>query len=427
MLKNSRLRPLLSVAIPSLLLLACGTDAQLGGGGDDPMTEPGEGGSEDPDDPAPEVESDIPAAVRALLGDGSEGSASLELVYEAPSNMFCPNASTDDMCTGLAVDLGFNPVREGELWVAYRQPYDGAPCTQTMQTGCAFLESRVVRIDDATRNNSNTTNLLDGNAWHFMRVVTAIAFGEDDTFSTVGEHRTGNFTDGAADFMGPSWWSSDPTIFAQDFNRNGSHLDMLHGTPYGMGIAHQEGTVYWAYNGAQGSLDRYDWNEPHVPGGEDHSDGELHRYLDGELGPRVVSTPSHLEFAEDNTTLYVVDTANQRILAVDTTTGEDDGPFFTPDPQLSDPRLMSDTTYTELVPRGTLTTPSGLAVFGEYVLVTDVTTSLIHVFDADGESVMEFDTELPADSLAGIEVGPDGKLYGVNWAEGSVFRVEVDQ
>ena len=432
MQRNMRILSALRIAAPILLLAGCSSEARLG------SSDPEVGASEDSDNsPSQSAESqggegssssasDIPEAVLGLVGDGSEGSASLELVYQAPTNVFCMDQSSVE-CVGLAADLGFNPVREGELWVVYRQPYNGQGCSETVRAGCALLPSRVAILDDATVANPNAQVMEDGNAWHFMRVASAIAFGEDDTFTTVGEHRTGNFTDGATDFMGPTWWSSDPDVFAVDFNRNGSHLDMLHGTPYGMGVAHQEGTVYWAYNGNRGSLDRYVWNTPHVPGGDDHSDGELSRYLDGELGLRVVNTPSHLEFAEDNVTLYVVDTANQRVLAVDTSTGQDEGRILTPDPQLQDPRLMGGASFTELVSPGNLEVPSGIAVFGEYVIVSDTLTSLIHVFDAEGEEVTALDTGLPSGSLAGIEVGPDGKLYGVNWNEASVFRIEVDR
>ena len=66
--------------------------------------------------------------------------------------------------------------------------------------------------------------------------------------------------------------------------------------------------VDWVFNGKLGALDRYDFHAPHVVGGEDHADGELSRYVEGEL-ERVPQVPSHLALDETAHDFYVADTA----------------------------------------------------------------------------------------------------------------------
>jgi hypothetical protein len=236
------------------------------------------------------------------LGDASGGRDGLmelslavqalspELIYEPPVPLS-------------ATDLDFNPEREGELWITLRPHYDESLlCTEESESvgACQQLEGRVVIVEDATGRDLQTQELSarvaqDPNGWHFLRRPPAIAFGPDNTFGTCGEARTGNFEDTDPDYIGPTLWSSDPQIFAQLVSQgaNGSHIDMLHSSPFCVGIAHDVDNVYWVFNGQQGSVDRYDFNEPHEPGGEDHSDGELLRYVDGSLS-RVPSVPGHM-------------------------------------------------------------------------------------------------------------------------------------
>jgi hypothetical protein len=258
-----------------------------------------------------------------------------------------------------------------------------------------------------------------------MRLATSLAFADDDSFATVGEARTGNYLDHSLDFMGPTWWSSDPEIFAQEFNLNGSHLDMLHGTPFGMGIAHQRAHVFWAFNGHGGSIDRYDFHDPHVPGGEDHSDGEYARYVTGEV-QRLESVPSHLAFKSDGRTLYVADTGNGRVVSLDTESGGDRVPVEVDDNQIAAPVEVLGAELSVVVPEGVMTLPSGLAIWRDRLIVTDAQTSRIHMFDDEGKELLAFDTELPEGTLAGITVGPDDKVYFVDWPAARVLRVDVD-
>ncbi len=442
------------------VVLTALTAAVACSGADDPVGSGSEAEVSDTDDadveaPGTDASGAADSAAAPWIGDGTLDTVELVQVYDAPDQFFCTRSGCRP---GLAVDLEFNPVRAGELWVVYRQPYDGQSCNQSDpgSLACELLGSQVAIITDADTANPSVNVLEDGNSWHFMRVVTALAFADNDTFATVGEARTGNWMDHASDFMGPTWWSSKPSEFAVDFGLNGSHLDMLHATPFGMGIAHDPtrwqtatgfdtGPVFWTFNGDIGAVDRYDFKEPHEPGGEDHSDGTLHRYVEGKL-KMAPGIPSHMDFANlgqvpseeglfgpssseggqmPDWWLYIVDTGNQRVVRLDTKSGTLGNAVVTPDPQLADPRQVDGAVLEEIVPAGMLEAPSGIAVAGDVFFVSDAATSRVVLFDLEGEVLGALDTELPAWSLAGLAIGPDERLYFVDWAEGSVYRVEL--
>lgn len=392
---------------------------------DAPMSD--DDAAEDDDAPAGPLSS-----ATELLAGGDPDSATITELYRAPDNLFCETAARS--CPGLAVDLEFNPVRAGELWAVFRQPYGGEPCNTPEQgatsagpeqAGCSLLRSKVAIFTDATVASPEVVLKEDGNSWHFMRLITSLAFGEDDTFATVGEARTGNYLDEPTNFIGPTWWSSDPTIFAQEFMLNGSHLDMLHATPFGMGIAHQRDAVYWAFNGGAGSIDRYDFKLPHEPGGEDHSDGEYAQYASGQVS-RLEGVPSHMEFLQDRRTLVIADSGNQRIVTFDTQSVGEEVAMTTPDNQLAAPMMVLGTEVQELVPPGVMRLPSGLAVWNDQIFVTDAETSRIHLFDPSGEELTSLDTGLDSGTLAGITVGPDDRVYFVDWPSARVLRIDVD-
>jgi hypothetical protein len=419
----------LSVVLLGCLVAAgCSSDAQFGTARDSAEKKADAPASSDD---ASETKGPLSDAEKLLAG-GDPAAATITELFRAPDNMFCETLSR--ACPGLGVDLDFNPAHEGELWAVFRQPYGGEPCDTPPegatsagpdQAGCALLRSKVAIFADATVNKPQVELKEDGNAWHFMRLVTALSFADDETFATVGEARTGNYFDVPIDFMGPTLWSSKPEIFAQDFMLNGSHLDMLHATPFGMGIAHQRDHVFWAFNGDVGSIDRYDFHKPHVPGGEDHSDGEYAQYVTGQV-KRLDGVPSHMAFMSDNRTLVIADSGNQRIVELDTESGTSDVAMTTEDPQIADPRMVLGAELVELIPPGVMVLPSGLAVWHDYVLSTDAETSLIHLFDSSGKELLTFDTGLDSGTLAGITVGPDDKVYFVDWPKARVLRIDVD-
>ena len=219
-----------------------------------------------------------------------------------------------------------------------------------------------VTISNPGKADQSERVAQDGNAWHFMRRPPAIAMGNNDLFGTCGEVATGNFEDNDVMFMGPSLWSSSDDIYARPSGKNGSHMDMLHATPWCVGMAHEVDNVYWVFNGHVGSIDRYDFNEDHGPGEADHSDGEVRRYAEGTLS-RVDHVPGHMEYLDG--WVYVADTGNGRVVKLDTSSGEATGDFAPIYEPLAESNQMANAMVMDVVAPGSLTRPSGLAIYDD--------------------------------------------------------------
>lgn len=358
--------------------------------------------------------------------DGAgDGWPTVEVATLAP--VYQPKAKVPLSATALA----FNPTIEGELWVALRQFPSGKPCNTpppnatSSDPACAALPGVMAVVTDATGGAPKGVIKQDGNAWHFMRRPTAVAWGEGVVFASCGEALTDNYEDVDVPYAGPVLWSSDPAVFGVEptEEQNGTHLDMLHETPYCMGIAHEAGNAFWAFNGQAGALDRVDFHLPHQIGGEDHSDGEVHRYVNGQLA-RVPEIPSHLAYDSQRDVVYVADTGHGRVLRVDPSTASpgDDIDVYE---QLAASGFMDGATVSELIAPGRLQHPSGMALDGDTLYVTDNASGLIYVLEVSGTPLRVIDTGLAAGVLGGITRGPDEQLYVTNLKDGSVARIEV--
>ena len=371
----------------------------------------------------------------ALLGCGS---APLSMSDSGPSNQPASPAvpalpSAVDL-TALftppgkwsATALAFDPTRPGQLWVTLRQFPSTKACSATVSSGCSALEGEVMLVREATTSPQAVIR-KDGNAWHFMRRPTSIAFGDNGDVATCGEARTDNFEGDAPDYAGPVLWSSDQSIFGATPKpgQNGTHIDMLHESPFCMGIAHETDNVYWVFNGKEGSIDRNDFHQPHAVGGEDHSDGEVERYISGQL-QRVPEVPSHLALDATRQELYIADTGHARVVRLAMASGSVGTDLSS---KANDPikvfHDMTDAQLDEIVAPGILSLPSGVAYAADTLIVTDNATSQIWWFKRDGSPIGSVDTGLPAGSLAGVTIGPDGKLYISDLLSGNAYRVEA--
>ncbi|WP_437651451.1 hypothetical protein [Sorangium sp. So ce362] len=319
--------------------------------------------------------------------DGSPSSVALVPVHE-PDRQREPT------------DLDFNPERPEELWVVNRK------------------DDSVIIITRPGAPDSTSIRLRDPAATHFMDRPPAIAFGHAGTFGVCGDN-----DNGGNDFMGPSLFSSDLTIFAEATPDGlGSHLDMLHSTPFCKGIAHEAFNVYWVFNGHDLALDRYNFARDHGPGHDDHADGEIYRYAAGEvLG--IDEAPSHVFYNAEDRHLYVADTGHRRLLKLDTASGTRGADFDGQEP-VEARRHVDGATLVELVPPGTLEVPSGIEVHEGLVFATDHATSRFYAFDLTGQLVRTLDTGLPAGSLAGFTFGPDGKIYFTDLLSSRVYRID---
>lgn len=317
-------------------------------------------------------------------------------------------------------DLAFNPSATGELWVVNR-----ADDSTVTWFGLGTPDERSLKR-------------IDPYALHFMEEPSSIAFGAvhpeyGHQFATCQESRnTYNNQAAPNDFMGPALWPSTMGIYAvsnPDAVRAvgfdlGSHLDMLHESPLCMGIAWDSGNIYWTFDGATGSLSRYDFQEDHAPGFDDHSDGEIRRYVVGEVA-RVANVPSHLELDRNTAQLFVADTGNARVAVLDTTSGVAGRRLSVKEPGTT-LNLWTGASLQTLVDAtsGELQRPSGLELVGDVLYVTDNANGRISAFDkTTGMRLDYLDTGLPEGALMGITADPEGRLYIVDAVGNRVVRI----
>ncbi len=457
-----RARALCALALCGVALVGCGNPLRA----IDPRT--GEVGTFD-------TEAMIPAGWIPCEGACDDVTVPGTLENGAPTSMFIVYQAENFVAPGVNrewIPMDVTPSTHGELWVVQRMARlpefdEFTECTSRAQAGspndCVGLQGSTVALRDPSamsQASGERANLVvDFNAWHFMRRPSAIAFGAESTtlpaddpraldpstgapllteaatytdiFATCHEHWTGNFTDQAA-FIGPSLWTADPAIYNGGNGEyswsNGSHLDMVHATQNCTGIAWERDNVYWALNGEEGTLDRYDFGVPHVPGAADHDDGEVTRYQLGDALGRVVDVPSNLWM--DGTVLYIADTGNGRVVRFDTAqTMTEMGSFQTFEALTGQVMGGSAETIADAATLGALwggvSEPSGLAMLdSETLVVANHASGHITLLSVDGEEIHTFDTGLGA-GIGGLAV-MDGAIYFAHMGERRVYRVDVD-
>jgi DNA-binding beta-propeller fold protein YncE len=332
-----------------------------------------------------------PTPQKTLIGDGTAGSTALTMVWDA---------GRVKQPTGLA----FNPMRPEELWIVN------------------YRDNSVITVTNPGSPTASVQDRRDPAARHFMYRPVGIDFADDDSWGTCGEGD--NSQNGGTGFVGPTVFSSDPTIFATDnpLTGLGSHLDMLHASPFCMGITHEIDHAYWIFDGEHSALVRYDFKVFHPPGEDDHSDGDIRFYAIGQV-KRVPNTPSHLVFDATDSQLYVADTGNARIVKLDTKSGTKGKNRSSLEPAI--PYEMDGTSVVEVVPAGTLSVPSGLALHDDILYVSDNAVSRIYAFDKNGTKITQLDVDVPVGGLSGMTVGPDGKLYFVDMVNSRAHRIDV--
>lgn len=330
--------------------------------------------------------------------------------YLTGTPSFTVMATSSDMISS-PTDLDFHPaLNRNELWVTNK--------------GTANSGGTTVTIYNAGQPNQDAQFLQDGNAWHFMSLPTGIAFSNNYNFATSpgvfnANHQPTN------PFTGPTLWSSDPEIYAQPSGGNGSHIDMLHQSPYSQGIAWERDNAFWLMDGYSGDVVRYDFVDDHNPGNDDHSDATIRRYADVTIGrdPQGI-VPSHLEMDESKTWLYVVDHANDRVIRINTTTGTSG-----PAPQMPQTEVVAEystvTDYTwETVVNTGLDKPCGIIVKGNLMFVSDFGTNEIITYNISSIPATEINRiETPAQGIMGIALAPDGKICYVDHIGNQVVKI----
>ena len=203
---------------------------------------------------------------------------------------------------------------------------------------------------------------------------------------------------------------------------------MNHESPYGTGIAHDYDNVYWYNDGHYGELVRYDFQEDHDTGYDDHSDAIVNRYSDIQLG-HVLGVPGHMELDHDTGILYIADPAANRVLWVNT----DDTTYTTTD-LMDDPSRMEPLAeYSRFngIEWGVLATgldrPTGIALHGDQLFVSEYSNGNIVAYDlpSDGKGGTYVDEiATSATAIMGLEFGPNGHLHYVDNGQDEVVRID---
>ena len=318
-------------------------------------------------------------------------------------------------------DLEFHPGRVNELWVANK------------------ATDSITIVHNTGLDNQTSETRLDVNRNHFLEEVSAISFGSyhpefdwqwgsaQESLNTYNGQGNPNY------FMGPALWPSSLDHFAVENQNNedgllGSHIDMLHESPYGVGIAHDYDNVYWYNDGYYGELVRYDFMMDHDTGGHNHSDGVVQRYSEIQLN-HSYGTPGHMVLDKETDILYISDAGGDRVIWVNT----DDTTYQTENIMNDSSRLETLSEYSRIsgVEWGVLiegvNRPSGIALDGDqlFVSLNEDNSIVSYNLNSDGKSAVEVAIiNTSASSIMGIEIGPKGHLFYVDNARDEVVRVD---
>lgn len=318
------------------------------------------------------------------------------------------NVATEADGLDRPTDLDFFPVLgKDELWVINQRTENQGGSTLT--------------ISDATAESPSDIQMkVDGNSWHFMSLPTGIAFSSEN-FNFANSTGVQDANHGGGTFTGPALWSSDPDIYAQPSGGNGSHLDMLHGSPFCMGIAHEVDNVFWVYDDWNEDIVRYDFAEDHGPGNDDHADGRIRRYSN--IGIQKDSDiPSHMILDKTNGWMYFVDNGNSRVMRLDINSGTVGATLPEINEELAEHVSMEGFTTETIIESG-LDRPCGIELFEDYLLVGNYGNGDINVYDIDNEFGLVGVIETGAAGLTGIKLGPDGNIYAVNRINNSLVSI----
>ena len=305
-------------------------------------------------------------------------------------------------------DLDFHP--NGDLWI--------------INTGTENSGGSTVKITDPGEASQFSLWQQDASADHFMSLPSGIAFSNNTNFATSTSVYDANHN-GGLPFTGPSLWSSDPSIYAMPSGGNGSHIDMLHESPYSMGIASEEENIFWVYDDNNNDIVRYDFKEDHGPGNSFHADGEVRRYQGMGLNAINTTIVSHLVLDKDKKWLYIVDGGNQRVLRVDITTGVPGGaPSWGPQETLAEYIKVLGFIWEEVVTTG-LIEPSGIDIIDNRLVVTDHNNGDIVIYDLNSIPASEIgrlQTNEPG--IMGVVIGPGGRIWYANTTLNKIVKIE---
>lgn len=312
-------------------------------------------------------------------------------------------------------DLDYVPGRPDEWWVLNKETNGGSMVL-------LFNAGMPAQTHQFRRDSHNE---------HFMARAVAMAFGDHDYFVTAQEIK--NTASPSSTFMGPALWSSDTSIFARMHQNDwlpgellGSHIDMLHQSPFGMGVAFDNGTTYWYFDGFNGNICKYDFAVPHGVGEDDHSDGRIHRYTDVKV-TREPNIPSHLALDKSGNRLFIVDGGTKRVLLMHTATGSIAGDLdvvATGAEPLAEYKEVTGATQEVMVSSG-LSSPCGIDYARDRIIVSDYATGNIHIYDVSVSPARSVGTIITGGpGVMGVRIDNRNRIWYVNRTTKKLYRID---
>jgi DNA-binding beta-propeller fold protein YncE len=171
--------------------------------------------------------------------------------------------------------------------------------------------------------------------------------------------------------------------------------------------------VYWVFDGFHNAIVKYDFVQPHIVGGDDHSDGKVWRHSEVVV-QRSPGLSSHMEFDPASGWLYIADTGNERIIKMDPNSGTVTGNLNPYGETLAGYYNMSGTDWDVVADTG-LIKPTGLDIYDGKLLISDYSNGDIIVYDITQDPVVEFgriETGI-TNQIMGLKVGPEGEIWFV--------------
>lgn len=321
--------------------------------------------------------------------------------------------SADGLILPRDLDFHKDADRQNELWVINENNIGGR--THGGSTVTFYNAGQETQWSDYRK---------DAYSAHFMHTASAIAISENGTFGNPLDVQDANNNNGY--FTGPALWPTDTSIYARVHQNGpdlGSHLDMIHQTPFGEGMASEGGNVYWVFDGYHNAIVKYDFVNPHAAGGEYHSDGIVWRHSDV-IVQREAGLSSHMEFDPESGWLYIADTGNERIIRMDPNSGNVAGNLSPYGETLAGYYNMSGTDW-EVVANTGLNQPTGLDIYNGRLLVSDFANGDIIVYDITQNPVVELgriETGL-SNEIMGLKVSLDGDIWYVCHNDNELYQL----
>ena len=321
----------------------------------------------------------------------------------------------DGLRTPRDLDFHKDAARQNELWVINEN-----------NTGGRNHGGSTVTYYNAGLDNQLAEYRKDSWSGHFMHTASAIAISENGTFANTLDVQDANNSGGY--FTGCTLWDSDTSVYARVHQNDswlGSHIDMIHQSPYSEGIASAGGNTYWLFDGYHNSIVKYDFGVPHQQGGDDHSDGRVWRHDDLAVN-RQPGLSSHLEIDPVSGWLYIADTGNQRILRMDPNSGSIAQNLNPYGETLQGYWRMSGTDW-NVVADSDLTYPTGLDIYEDRLLISDYANGDIIIYDISQDPVVELgriETGLN-NEIMGLKVSSEGDIWFVCSNANELYQITV--